>query len=243
MKGTQEVFPKLLPGMHGFCLNPFCRLCTSWISALSDHQNMLIYNLHMSNRLFCDDLLCAINVHLFTLQQTIQACYPSEACGGATVRFLCKRGPRWCSDSPQFTKHTGHFCVSSIASHAQSVHHSSVAGKFVSNVATSGQEQYLMSSEVGRHTAQSPAEKGEGDGHPTLVTPNPQNPTCHTGCADLPHVGLHDHRTFNHTIMGSDNTPYQTKMSLLEALGSCPQHNHRLDCVSSNTFPTQKMSV
>ena len=88
------------------------------------------------------------------------------------------------------------------------------------NKPTSGQQQYLMSSKVGRHTAQSPAEKGEGDGHPTLVTPNPQNPTCHTGCADLPHIGLHDHRTFNHTIMHSDNTPSETEaMSRLEALG------------------------
>lgn len=47
-----------------------------------------------------------------------------------------------------------------------------------------------MSSKVGRHTTQPPPIQGERDSHPTLVAPDPQDPTCHTGCADLPNVRL-----------------------------------------------------
>lgn len=60
MKGTQEVFPKLLPGMQGFCLNLFCKLYTSWITALSNCQDLVIYSLRVRDRVFCNDLLCGI---------------------------------------------------------------------------------------------------------------------------------------------------------------------------------------
>lgn len=62
-----------------------------------------------------------------------------------------------------------------------------------------------MCSKVGRHAAQPPAVQSEGHGHPTLVAPDPQYPTCHTGCADLPYVCLHAHCTFKLSTVTSDN--------------------------------------
>ena len=101
------------------------------------------------------------------------------------------------------------------------VYHTVACRPVYEQCAESGQEHYLMCSKVGRHTAQPPAVQGEGHSHPTLIAPDPQDPTCHTGCADLPYIRLHAHCTSKPSTVTSGNTFLHVGQTLKY---NCQQH-------------------